>query len=181
MQPFSKLRKAFLENGILVDSSSSLGAYNPKPDQSYDFRVMPHKEFYRCEHDVCCEEVNGKLLEIPISSYNRNILHILADKFCQYLGWKNRVTDGTHVRKNDTLGIPHKESRWKKIFGKRVMLSFSQTASISVFLIILFSRKHLLCAIDHPKDMSKLTIAGIKIAGRLRKTVFYKDYLSKIK
>ena len=180
VQPFSKLKQAFLDAGIVVDSSSAFGAYNPKTDQCYDFRNMPNKTYYWYEDDVCREHANGYFLEVPISSYKRNILHVIADKIFQCLGKKQRLTDGTHIRSNDPAFVEMiKKSHFlKKIFGTtRTMLSFSQTATISVFTQIFFSKKNLLCSIDHPKDLSGLTIPGIKVAGRLCNSMFYKDLL----
>lgn len=141
---------------------------------------MPHKTSYNFSENVCKENADGDFLEVPISSYHRTILHVLADKICQYLGLKQHLTDGTHVRSNDSgyNDLVKKSHFLKKIFGStRAMLSFSQTATISVFLQILLSRKHLLCAIDHPKDMSKLTIPGIRVAGLLCKSLLYKEIL----
>lgn len=180
VQPFSKLKQAFLDAGIIVDSSSAFGAYNLKPDQCYDFRNMPNKTYYWYEDDVCREHANGHFLEVPISSYKRNILHVIADKIFQYLGKKQRLTDGTHIRSNDPAFVEMiKKSHFlKKIFGTTTtMLSFSQTATISVFVQIIFSKKKMLCSIDHPKDLSGLTIPGIKVAGRLCNSMFYKDLL----
>jgi hypothetical protein len=179
VQPFSKLKQAFLDSGIVVDSSSSMGAYNPKKDQSYDFRMMPDKELYRFDNDVVKEKLGGVFWEVPITSYNRNILHIIADKYCQYTGRKQRLTDGTHERANDPVAVPVKrDGRWTKVFGTtRAMLSFSQTATVTIFLQLMFCRKQLLCSIDHPKDLSKLTLPGIRLAGKHCKTIFYMDLI----
>ena len=62
VQPFSMLRPGFIDAGIVVDSSSSSGAYNPKKDQAYDFRMMPGKTMYHFDNDVVKEVIGGGVI-----------------------------------------------------------------------------------------------------------------------
>lgn len=178
VQPFSKLKKSFEECGIKIDSSSSLGAYNPKVDQYYDFRVMPNKDKYKFSTDVCLEDEKGSFLEVPITSYHRNLLCMISEKICLKIGLWKRRTDGTHQRLYDKNKCITKKSFVEKMSKKcRNMLTFSQTSPVSIMMSILCGHNSLLCVIDHPKDFSYLTIPTIKLISKICIAATYIDAL----
>lgn len=178
VQPFDKLKRAFMESGIVIDSSTSLGAYSIKENQSYDFRVMPDKEVYRFSDDVCKEDANGQFLEVPITSYKQNQLFKLMCKIYFKLGLTERTTDGTHTRKVAPTDVIIKPSLFKRLTTLYYqMFSFSQFPAINLNMVLMLTKKDLICAIDHPKDFSKETEIGIRTMKHFGISCTYKELL----
>lgn len=69
LQPFSKFKKAFKENGIKKDSTVFYGAAMKSKHYYFDFKDAPNKGRYRFEDNICKEEENGSFLELPIGGY----------------------------------------------------------------------------------------------------------------
>lgn len=67
LQPFSKLRMCFKENGITLDSSVFKDGCFESAQYSYDFRNAPDKDIYNFEEDVVIENETGFFTELPIS------------------------------------------------------------------------------------------------------------------
>ena len=57
------------------------------------------------------------------------------------------------------------------------MFSFSQFPAINLKMVLLFTNKDLICAIDHPKDFSRETEEGIKTMKCFGSSCTYKDLL----
>ena len=178
IQPFSKLKSAFQAAHIKIDSSSAFGVYNLKSDQCYDFRIMPQKAMYFFEDDVCQENETGSFLEVPITSFHRNLLYIGIDKVFRKFHFIEKLTDGTHVRKNDPLNISNNKKIRRLDASFKSMFTMSGYSCISVLLSLLFYKKQdLYCYIDHPKDFTESTLQGLTILGKIAKTITYKDLL----
>lgn len=69
IQPFSKLKDVFIDEGISVDSSVFPGAYLQTDDYYFNFLDAPTKSKYKFENDVCVEDKNGSFTEYPITSF----------------------------------------------------------------------------------------------------------------
>ena len=178
VQPFYKLKRGFEESGIKIDSSSSFGAYSAKENQGYDFRVMPQKSIYRFYDDVCKEDENGPFVEVPITCYKQNQLFKLLSKIYLKIGLTERLTDGTHRRGASAVEVLKKTSLLKRLTTLYYqMFSFSQFPAINLKMVLLFTKKDLICAIDHPKDYSRETEDGIKAMKRFGSSYTYKDLL----
>lgn len=176
IQPFDKLKYAFLDNDIRIDSSLSYGSYNLKVNQYYDFRNMPFKPYYRFEDDVCKEDENGQFIEVPISSYHRTIWNMICDKVYKILGLSKNMADGTHCRSNDQNKEIHKRTLKEKLSKNiRNMMTFSQTSTPSMFLAFLSQKEGLLCVIDHPKDFSITTVPTLEMMSKLCEGITYMD------
>lgn len=67
LQPFNKLKKAFIDNKITLDSSVFRKGYFETNEYTYDFRNAPDKDIYRFEDDVVIENKTGFFTELPIS------------------------------------------------------------------------------------------------------------------
>lgn len=163
VQPFDKLKRAFIESGIVIDSSTSRGAYSTKENQGYDFRVMPDKEVYRFSDDVCKEDANGQFLEVPITSFHRNIIYVLVDRiYGGKLKYFEKISDGTHNRKSDGKSVARLSFFDRLKDSYKLMFSFSMQSPLTVKKALCSQKKRsLLCYIDHPKDFSKATEKGI--------------------
>ena len=177
VQPFDKLKKGFEASGIKIDSSASLGAYSTKENQGYDFRLMPDKAMYRFSDDVCKEVKEGQFLEVPITSYKMSFLKKVIGLFSPIRG--ERTTDGTHSRIGSGKKVLKKKSLIKRLFTDNCyMLSFSQYSPAVVYYTIMFNRRKIICAIDHPKDLSEGTIVGINKIGKLCESYTYKNLIN---
>jgi len=69
VQPFSKLKQAFIKNRILIDSSVFSGGYHNSKHQFYDFQKVPKftSEYY-FDEEITETSSSQKFKEIPISS-----------------------------------------------------------------------------------------------------------------
>lgn len=67
LQPFEKLKAAFLKNKISLDSSVFKNGYFSSEQYSYDFTNAPDKDIYKFNEDVTVEDRNGYFTEVPIS------------------------------------------------------------------------------------------------------------------
>lgn len=177
VQPFDKLKRAFIESGIRIDSSASAGCYNFLSDSYYDFRSLPYKPFFHFENDVCAEDYKGQFLEVPITSFHRNLLCVLIDRiYGSKLHYFEKMTDGTHSRKCAS-GYSKKKSFWEKLKNNhKIMFSFSMQSPFTVKWALL-KRRHssICCYIDHPKDFSRATLKGIMALKNRCKSVNYVD------
>ena len=74
MQPFDKLREAFIQNGITLDSSVFKNGFFSSAQYEYDFRNAPDKDIYRFEHEPTEEDIQGSFTELPISGIRNSPL-----------------------------------------------------------------------------------------------------------
>lgn len=71
VQPFSLLKKTFLEKGIHVDSSVFPGGKFESAHYDFDFTsVARYTSSYRFDSDVCIQDTVGAFREVPIASWN---------------------------------------------------------------------------------------------------------------
>lgn len=68
IQPFSDLKGALKEEGVIADTSVIRGDFMLTDEYALDFREAPEKDEYRFEDDVCVEDPNGSFTEYPITS-----------------------------------------------------------------------------------------------------------------
>jgi len=69
IQPFDRLKKAFTENHIKIDSSVFIGGKHMDAPYSYDYAKTPSKSFWKFSANECEENEQGDFVELPISSY----------------------------------------------------------------------------------------------------------------
>jgi hypothetical protein len=74
LQPFSKLKKAFIKNNITLDSSVFRNGFYSSENYNYDFRAAPDKDIYRFEDEPEKENANGFFTELPISAIRNSPL-----------------------------------------------------------------------------------------------------------
>ena len=169
VQPFNLLRKAFEKTGIKIDSSVAIGIAGQNQYSSYDFSNVntSSKELYRFDSDVTYEVKNGHFIEVPISTYSRNIIYRVIDKLYRTFSKNNIViSDGTHLR----TGMHY------NYYSTRSMITLSRISPLSVYLSILSQTEPLITIIDHPKDFTLSAITSISLLKRYN-TIQYKDLL----
>ena len=89
IEPFDKLKNAFSENEINVDSSVCPGLYNPNGISSYDFRLYPNKNKYNFDSTPKVISNDGKFIEIPITSIQLPWLRNIFYRFVKRIKYSN--------------------------------------------------------------------------------------------
>lgn len=116
LQPFEKIRKAFLENGIKLDSTVFRGGKFTQGNYFYDFTSAPEKSTWRFSDDLCKEDPSGEFIEYPIASY----------KYSPLFFWKlfvlGRLNPGDHKPVGDGAPMASPGLR-KKMLTKGALLS----------------------------------------------------------
>lgn len=178
VQPFSKLRCAFLESGIKIDSSTSYGIYNYKADSYYDFCIMPNKAMYSYDNDVCIEKGDGQFVEIPITSFHRNLFFVIIDRVYGLLHYFDKKTDGTHDRESVEIDGSRISFIDKLRKTYKLMFTLSMHSPLTIqWALYQHIGRDVYCCIDHPKDLSKATLMNINMLGKFCQSVNYVDYL----
>ena len=178
VQPFASLKKAFSLANIKIDSSASFGIFQKTKYSFFDFSNMPNKCLYHFDDDVCCENSNGLFIEIPITSFHRGLFYVIVDKiFSLFLNYNKYIfSDGTHNRIKDES--PQKKKFWLKFKSNhKLMYSFCSFSKYTTLANIRNHKNEFCCFIDHPKDLSKATIEGIRSLKGITKSIFYSDLL----
>ena len=180
MQPFSKLKKAFIDNDISLDSTVFKNGYYVSENYQYDFRNAPDKDVYRFEDDPIVENKNGFFTELPISRMKNSPLFF----------WKLFLLG----RKNPQLHKPIGDGRAMAAPGYRKKLLMQYTnnpVSIDGYNAHLLEKSlkqtlknnfKNLVVIGHPKALSPYSIKMIEEFVKKNKeehrfTTYSKEYL----
>ena len=155
IQPFDKLKKAFKESGLLIDSSVVCGIKGESVAHWFDFRDVPNKEFYRFSDNVEIEKPDGEFIEFPISTYRTYIFNKIIRKI-KKLKYK---TDFKIY--GDGKGMSYS----KNLLGNLVINDmFSLENVIPSFFYELCENynKDYINIISHPKSLSSVSFANIE-------------------
>jgi len=118
LQPFSKIKTAFDQAELKLDSTVFPGGKFTKGNYYYDFTKVPQKSIWKFSNDLCTEDTNGNFWEYPISSYNYSALFF----------WKlfilGRLNPKIHKPIGDGYPMTSPGLR-KKMLTKGVLLSAS--------------------------------------------------------
>ena len=68
LQPFSRMKKAFSDNGLKQDSTVFPGGKFTAGNYYYDYTPAPDESNWRFDNDLCQPTENGEFIEYPISS-----------------------------------------------------------------------------------------------------------------
>ena len=175
IQPFDKLKEGFLRAGIKVDSSVAYGVFGYNKYSYYDFRNAPKEDVYRFDDDVCVPSNNGQFIEVPIASYHRAFINKIFDKPTNMFSDKLQfLADGTHYREEDAQYEKEHPQADKKHLG---MLGF-RTNPINMIINLYRQSRNLVCYIEHPKDITGMTVANIKTLGKVVTSMLYSDLVN---
>lgn len=177
IQPFERLKEAFMAAGIKIDSSCSYGISCSQENSFFDFRSMPDKSWFNFNNDVCHECIDGYFIEIPISSFRKNVIIIFVDKMYRlFTHYFDKYSDGSHQRKEHSF---LHTSLLNKVFGVRTMLTFSSLSTFALWwALCLGKQRYIYCFIDHPKDVSCATMEGIDYIGSMCESLLYVDLVA---
>ena len=159
LQPFSKIQKSFFETGIKIDSTVYKNGYLDSDTHFYDFRSAPDKDSWRFTEDLCVEEVKGKYIEVPISSYN----------YSPFFFWKlyglGRLFRSFHKALGDGVPIIAKGTKKKYLTSSHVLpISsdgyFASTLSSALNQLEVNGKTYMVI-IGHPKACTKYSLVTL--------------------
>lgn len=160
LQPFTKLKKSFIENGITLDSSVFKNGFYSSEQYSYDFRNAPDKDIYRFEDEPTVEIKSGTFTELPISGIRNSPL------FFWRLFFLGRKDPYSHKPLGDGRAIPAPGYRKKlltQFSDNPVSIDGYNAHLLEMSLKILDSRKaENMVVIGHPKALSRYSIQRLE-------------------
>ena len=155
IQPFQKLRKAFLESGIKVDSSVAYGIKGQSAVHRFDFTDVPDKNYYFFSENIEEENKAGEFLEIPITTYKKTpkiiALKVIKKMTSKFIKSKKYRIFG------DGTGIPMKRTPFHLFIGYN-MFTLEGMHPFELKVLLKESQKKLVNFISHPKGMSLTSI-----------------------
>jgi len=155
IQPFDKLKKAFKESGLLIDSSVVCGIKGESVAHWFDFRSVPNKEFYRFSDNVEIEKDDGEFIEFPISTYRTYIFNKIIRKIKKLKYKKDFKIYG------DGKGMSYS----KNFLGNLViddMFSLENVIPSFFYELCENYNKEYINIISHPKSLSFVSFANIE-------------------
>jgi hypothetical protein len=160
IQPFDKLKSAFIENGLSLDSSVFRNGKYESKEYAYDFTGAPDKDIYTFENDVNNEDKNGQFTELPISSIKNSPLFFWT---LFLLGRKNPYL---HKPLGDGRAMPAPGYRKKLLtqFTNNPVSVDGYNATLlqrALSKLIAKNKKHMVI-IGHPKALSRLSLQRIE-------------------
>lgn len=174
VQPFDKLKQAYLATGLKIDSSVAYAAYYKCKYSYYDFRksFLKKMDLYNFNDDVLKYEKNGLFTEVPISVYKRSIWLKIIDKIYRMYSKKSYpITDGTHKRDD----LPPAEK------NKYSMVSMSRISPLTALISTLICGHRVITLIDHPKDYSPSVQQCFRLFSKKYTSLTYKEFVLKTK
>ena len=160
LQPFSKIENTFREMGIKLDSTVYQQGYLNSDTHFYDFRNAPDKEQWRFTEDLCKEDINGKYLEVPISSY----------KYSPVFFWKlyglGRLFRNKHKAGGDGTPIPTKGIKRRYLTASQILPVSSDgyfaSALSTSYRKLKREKKSNMVVIGHPKACTLYSFAALE-------------------
>ena len=160
LQPFGKLKSAFIKNEISFDSSVFKNGFYTSKHYSYDFRSAPDKDLYRFEEEPEIENTIGYFTELPIS----------AIKNSPFFFWKlfllGRKNPYLHKPLGDGIAMPAPGQR-KKMLSRytncTVCIDGYNAKLLQKALMQLQKKKFKqMVVIGHPKALSRYSIQKLE-------------------
>lgn len=168
-QPTEQLVKLLTGNEITIDSSVYPGNFYDSSHQKYDYRNCPDKSLYRFEKDICKEEKEGKLIEVPLA------VHHLSPLFYWMLSFSKLQKRLKHRPFGDGLSVKTThDSIWERLTRKTLGFATIDGYKISylykAYREALMKNRPIFCVIGHPKLATPYSVnqlAGFcaKVAG----------------
>ncbi len=149
IQPFEKLERAFINCGLLVDSSVVPHMSGASNTHYYSFINAPEIEFYKFKQDPIIADSSGRFYEIPITTYRKRLSDKINIKF-------ERIFRKSHFKIfGDGIGIWVKYSFWRKFIPTFEMLTLESTTPDLLIKNINRNKQRMINIISHPKNLSK--------------------------
>lgn len=160
LQPFAKVKQAFLKYGIVKDSTCYYGGYNKDKHYYYDFRNIPKKEVYNFNDDLSVETKTGPFQEYPICSETLNPIFF----WCLFI--LGRLFPKKHKGMGDGSPVAVKGFR-KKVLSKSSLHCVSIDGYFASRLKKVLkkrfkSNKKFMLVIGHPKASTQFSLKTLE-------------------
>ena len=155
IQPFNKLKEAFEISNIKIDSSVAYGIKGKSKAHFFDFSNIPNKAFYYFEDKVEEENMNGKFIELPISTYKTNIFY----KICRKI--KKRLNFSKYKIFGNGVGISLERNLFDEIFTYE-MFSLESIEPKKLYGLCKNYDKDYINIISHPKGLSNIALESLR-------------------
>ena len=160
IQELDDYKEFFIKHELFIDSTVLSGMKYKSENQSYDYSNIPNKSIYRFDNNITKEDENGRVLELPITTYYVNKLeylnHLLFQKRNAVI--LKRAGDGKAI-------VPIKNSlftRSLRILQRDNYISASFDDANANMVQRIFERQHNknkdLVIISHPKLHSQFSL-----------------------
>lgn len=160
LQPFDKIKKAFMNNGIRLDSSLYKNGFFSSDQYAYDFRNAPNKSVYHFEDDITQEVKNGFFTELPITSIRNNPL------FFWILFLLGRKNPYLHKPLGDGQAMPAPGYRKKLLtrFTVNPVAIDGYNARLLEKVLLKLTKKNWenMVVIGHPKALSRFSLQKVE-------------------
>lgn len=153
IQPFSKFKKLFLQNGIKYEFSVIPGKLILSDTLEYNFVNAPQKIKYYFEDDVCKEEENGSFTQITISTIYLNKIFLRVGYYYNRIKYKfyKSAFKGSTVKTN----VFKQQDIYDKQYSIRLVAQFEQLNFFKfIALVFTYSKNNFLHTVSHPKLMT---------------------------
>lgn len=160
LQPFTKLKKAFIENQITLDSSVFRNGSFSSEHYSYDFRTAPDKDIYHFDDEPTNETPSGYFTELPISGIRNSPL------FFWRLFFLGRKNPKLHKPLGDGRAMPapgYRKNLLTKFTNNPASIDGYNAHLLGRVLNTLIKKKrgHMV-VIGHPKALSPYSIKKLE-------------------
>jgi len=160
IQPFSKVKSAFLKAGLTIDSTVFEGGKNTVEPYYYDFTSTPNSDHWQFEDDLCVQNNEGSFTEYPISSFQYSI------SFFWKLFLLGRLIPSQHKPIGDGFPVPSIGMR-KEMLTKGKLLSASCDGYFVTKLNAIIKKNkskgfNHTVVIGHPKAMTEFSLKKLK-------------------
>ena len=160
-QPTKMLAHLFQTAGIKIDTSVCPGMWYNSSQQKYDYRKCPNESSWDFCNDICQEEKNGRLLEIPIAT------HLLSPVFYWKLILKRFIKSSEHQLMGDGKAINTTvESIWERVTKKTLGIATIDGFKISylkdAYFVYKKKQKKIFCILGHPKLATAYSIKKLE-------------------
>ncbi|MFK8046148.1 MAG: hypothetical protein AB8B72_11680 [Crocinitomicaceae bacterium] len=160
LQPFSKVKNAFLKAGLTIDSTVFDGGKNTIEPYYYDFTDTPKADCWKFEDDICVSDINGSFTEYPISSFQYSI------PFFWKLFVLGRLIPSRHKPIGDGYPVPSTGMRTEMLTKGKLLSTSCDGFFVTKLNAVIKNNKSKGFAhtvvIGHPKAMTKFSLRKLK-------------------
>jgi polysaccharide deacetylase len=173
IEPFTSIKDAFKANKIKYDFSVVPGTYlNDGQVYDYDFTRVPGLQFYKFQDTVNKIEPDGGFLEVPVSTYNNNIVYRVINKALLMIKKDKIFGDGIGIKEKSKFKVISHAFRFSKW-----MLTLDKTSNM-VFKYLLkshFRMSSLVVIVSHPKAISSESLQNLRYITKKYRTLTIED------
>jgi hypothetical protein len=154
----------FRENGIEIDSSVVPRSYLSSDSVFYDYRNAPNKEIWRFSTSVSKEDVNGQMIELPVSTYSlfgfsyyfTKIMRIISSRKGSY-----QWGDGVSIFASGTMSQKVRD-KFLRIFRKGIYTCSFDGTSSSKLEYSFNQQADIMTIVSHPKCFTTSSLVDLE-------------------